>query len=167
MGSPAELLLSEMRTKLDGQLATLESARTRVAVLLSVSGVIAGLFAQNLKGHIGVWGIAALVAFVIGGIPAIWILGPHKMTLSPQADGWIEYAKKQFDFVKGQLGQEHPDPSATGDLGAAELANVMLPSMQDWYSENNPILKWVHLGLAVSAAAVVAQMICWGVAAAR
>jgi hypothetical protein len=166
MSSPAELLLSEMRTKLDGQLATLESARTRVAVLLSVSGVIAGLFAQNLKGHIGGWGVAALVAFVVGGIPAIWILGPHKMTLSPKADGWIDYAQQQFDFVKGQMSEEHPDPTATGDIGAAELANVMLPSMQIWYSSNAPILRWVNRGMAISAAAVVVQMICWGVAAA-
>ena len=41
MTSAAEMLVDNLRGKLDGQLTTLESARTRAAVALSVSGVIA------------------------------------------------------------------------------------------------------------------------------
>jgi hypothetical protein len=164
MPSPAELLLAEMRTKLDGQIATLESLRTRSAVVLSVSGVIAGLFAQGLNGPIGNWGIAALIVFVLGSVPAIWILWPHKMTLSPQGEGWIEFAKGNDKWVRGQLKSESPDPEASFDLGASELALTMLPSMQRWYAGNAPMLDFLHKCLAVAAMGVVVQLICWGAA---
>jgi hypothetical protein len=55
MASAGELLIAELRDKLDGQLKTLESARTRAGVAISASGVIAGLFAQHLKAPIGNW----------------------------------------------------------------------------------------------------------------
>lgn len=162
MTSPGELLLAEMRTKLDGQLATLESVRTRAAVVLSVSGVIAGLFAGHLKQPIGNWGIAALAAFVIGNLPAIWILWPHKMTLSPKADDWIRFATENDAWVRGQLTQPEPTPTATADFGAAELALRMLPDMNDWYTANAPMLKKIHRCLAVAAGGVVIQLACWG-----
>ncbi len=165
MGSPAELLLSEMRTKLDGQLATLESARTRAAVALSVSGVIAGLFAQHLTHPVGNWALAALAAFVVGGVPALWVLGPHKMTLSPNADDWIRFSTENEAWVKGQMAQPTPDPQATGDLGTAELAVRMLSDMNKWYGKNAPMLKWVHGCLAVAFLAVIVQLVCWAGAA--
>ena len=90
MTTPAELLVTEIRAKLDGQTATLESARTRAATALSASGVIAGLFAQHLKGSIGNWGLAALAAFALGALLALWILWPRKMTLSPDGKDWIK-----------------------------------------------------------------------------
>ena len=165
MASPAELLLGEMRTKLDGQLSTLESARTRAAVVLSVSGVIAGLFAQHLTHPVGYWGLAALASFVVGGIPAVWILGPHKMTLSPEASDWIRFATQNNTWVRGQLSQEAPHPEATGELGAAELAVQMLPSMNKWYEDNDPILRWVHRALRMAGAGVIVQLGCWFAAA--
>jgi hypothetical protein len=161
MGSPAELLISEMRTKLDGQLATLESARTRAAVALSVSGVIAGLFAQHLIHPVGNWGLAALCAFVLGGAPALWILGPHDMTLSPKADDWIRFATQNDTWVRGQASQEIPDPEATAELGTAELALQMVPSMNEWYGKNAPMLKRIHWCLALAFLAVIVQLICW------
>jgi hypothetical protein len=153
--SPAELLVAEMRSRLDGQVATLESARTRAAVVLSVSGVIAGLFAQHLSHHIGNWGLAALATFVVGGIPAVWILGPHKLTVSPQGDDWIRFATQDMEWSK-----ENP-AHASGDLGAAELAVQMVPSMRGWGDDNEKVLKWIHKAIVIAGAGVIVQMACW------
>jgi hypothetical protein len=161
VASAAELLLGELRTKLDGQLGTLESARTRAAVALSASGVVAGLFAQHLTRPIGNWGLAAMAALILGGLPSIWILGPHKMTLSPKADDWITFAMGDDEWVRGQARQEKPDPEATGELGASQLAVQMLPSLTKWYDDNGPMLGKIHMCLALAFLALVVQLLCW------
>jgi hypothetical protein len=165
MTSPAEILLAEMRGKLDGQLATLESARTRAAVAVSASGIVAGLFAQHLTAPIGNWAIAALAAFVVGSLPAVWILLPHEMTLNPNAGKWIEWSATYDAFVRGNAVQPTPNPLATSDLGGSQLAVSMLPSMQIWYEKNGPLLKKVHRCTTAAFAAVVVQLVCWGGAA--
>ena len=86
------------------------------------------------------------------------------MTLSPDANEWIDWATQHFNFVKGNAGRSDAYPTATGDLGAAELATVMLPSMQDWYNSNDPTVKWIHRCVVASALAVVVQMVCWAAA---
>ena len=168
MTSPAELLLTEIRGKLNGQLTTLESVRTRAAVALSVSGVVAGLFGQHLFSHPGNWALAALAAFVAGAIPAIWILAPHGMTLAPEADGWIRFAVEHEARSREQLVSDSAvkDPEANGDVAAAQLAAQMLPSMATWYRDNEPTLKCIHVALVASFVGVVIQLACWSVSAA-
>ncbi len=161
MTSPAELLVDEIRDKLDGQLATLESARTRAGVAVSASGVIAGLFAQHLKEPIGNWGVAAIAAFVVSVFPAVWILLPHRMTLSPKAGEWIDFAAKHDAFVRGNLDQQTRHPEASGDLGVAQLAVAMVESMNTWYAKNGPLLDAVHLCVGIAFAGVMVQIICW------
>jgi hypothetical protein len=163
MTSPAELLLSEIRGKVDGQLSTLESVRTRAAVALSVSGVVAGLFAQHLSVSPGNWTLGALAAFVVGAIPAVWILAPHKLTIAPKADDWIRFATEHEVWSREQLnaGTAQDDPETSGDLAAAQLAAQMLPSMADWYKANEPVLKCVHIALSAAFVGVVLQLGCW------
>jgi MFS family permease len=161
MASAGELLIAELRDKLDGQLKTLESARTRAGVAISASGVIAGLFAQHLKAPIGNWGLAAIAAFVVGTFPAVWILLPHRMTLSPKAAEWIDFAASHQKYVQAHLEHVEGDPNATGELGAAQLAVPMVKSMNGWYEKNGPLLNAVHLAVAIAFIGVVVQIICW------
>jgi MFS family permease len=185
MSSPAELLLTEMRGKLDGQLATLESARTRASVALSVSGVIAGLFGQHLLTHPNNWTIAAIAAFVVGAIPAVWILTPHKnLRFSPKGKKWIRFAEGHFKWSTQQLALANAsgrgltrrftpsvrravrtvkeDPEISGDVATAQLAVQMVRSMAKWYRKNQPLLAWVHRALATTFVGVVVQLACWG-----
>jgi hypothetical protein len=161
--SPAELLLSEIRGKVDGQLAALESVRTRAAVALSVSGVIAGLFGQKLSSSPNHWALAALAAFVIGATPAVWILTPHNLTIAPEADDWIRFAVEHEAWSREELiaGTAHLDPETSGDVAAAQLAAQMLPSMAEWYKQNEPTLEKINQALAVSFVFVVVQLGCW------
>jgi hypothetical protein len=159
--SPAELLLAELRAKVNGQLATLESVRTRAGVVLSASGVIAGLFAQHLS-HVGNWGIAALSAFVVGGLPALWIIAPHSMIVSPLGDDWLRFANEHEEWVEAEAQQPHPDPLADQDLGGAELANRMAADMNSWYYENEGMLNHIHWALVLAGLGTVVQLACWG-----
>jgi hypothetical protein len=62
MTSAAEILLPVIQGKLDGQRDAPESARTRAAVALTASGVIAGLFVTRLGKGVDNWELAALAA---------------------------------------------------------------------------------------------------------
>jgi hypothetical protein len=159
--SPPELVMADWRAKVNGQLSDLESARTRAGVAIAASGVIVGLFAQHLTGHIGNWGLAALAAFVLGALPAIWILLPHKMTVTSKGNDWITWAGKWNAFVAGNVVQAHPSPMANDDRGGAQLALEMADSMRNWYSENVPTLNRVQRCVAIAFAAVLIQMVCW------
>jgi hypothetical protein len=161
MTSPAELVLAEIKAKVDGQLAALESARTRAGVAIAASGVIVGLFAQHLSSPIGNWGLAALAAFVVGGFPAIWILLPHKMTLNSKSNKWVEWAGAWDTFVKDSLGLPDASLLANDDRGGAQLALTMAKSLRGWYQENESTLDWVQRCVAASFAAVLIQMVCW------
>jgi hypothetical protein len=153
--------MSEMKSRVDGQLATLESARTRAGIAIAASGVIVGLFAQNLKPPIGNWGIAALVAFVLGTVPAIWILLPHRLRLNSNGNTWVEWASRWDRFVKSNAEKDPRSPQATDERGSARLALVMADSMRDWFIPNRRMLNWIHICVALSFAAVLIQMICW------
>jgi hypothetical protein len=161
MGSPAELLITELRSKLDGQVQTLESARTRAGIAVSAAGVIAGLFATHLTPPIGWSGRVALLVFGVGTLPAVWIFWPHRMKVNPEANEWIAWAKVHEAFVRGNVGHPDASPLASGDLGSAELAAVMLPNMQRWFMENQGMLRWIHICVGACFLAVLLQAACW------
>jgi hypothetical protein len=153
--------MAEWRAKVNGQLSDLESARTRAGVAIAASGVIVGLFAQHLTSHIGNWGLAALAAFVLGALPAIWILLPHKMTVTSKGNEWITWAAKWDAFVAGHVGKENASPMANDDRGGAQLALEMADSMRNWYGANVRTLNRVQRCVAIAFAAVLIQMVCW------
>lgn len=177
MGSAAEILLAELRTKLDGQTATLESLRTRAAVILSASGVIAGFLVPHFGKDVGDWTLAALAALIAGDIPAIAIIFPHKMKTSPEGNDWIEFAGDNEAWVATQARlRQRPrllrrvrkwklEADATLELGAAQLAVQMVTSMNKWYKDNEPTLACLHRAMVAAAIGLVVQIFCWAGAA--
>lgn len=83
------------------------------------------------------------------------------MTLSPKGDDWIEFAVRNDAWVRGQVSQDNPDPEATGELGASELAVQMVSSMNGWYKANQSMLTWIHRCIAGAFLALIVQLVCW------
>jgi hypothetical protein len=156
MASAAELLVENLRGKLDGQLAALESARTRAAVALSVSGVIAGLFGPDLLTSPGNLSLAAIASLIVTAAPSIYVLVPHKLTLWPQGDGWRTWLDQYGRWVA-----DHNQP----DNSQALLESQMLSDMATWYATNRPVLDNVQWATAVSFIGVVLQLVFWALAA--
>lgn len=156
MASAAEMLVENLRGKLDGQVAALESTRTRAAVALSVSGVIAGLFGPDLLKSPGNLGLAAIASLIVTAAPAIYVLVPHKLTLWPQGDGWRKWLDEYGQWVAA-----HHQP----DNSQALLESRMLSDMATWYATNKPVLDKIQWAMAVSFIGVVLQLIFWTLAA--
>jgi hypothetical protein len=156
MASAAEMLVENLREKLDGQLATLESARTRAAVALSVSGVIAGLFGPGLLASPGNLSLAAVASLILTAAPAIYILVPHKLRLWPEGNGWRTWLDQYTRWVA-----EHNQP----DNSEAILESRMLDDMATWYATNKPVLSKIQWALVISFIGVVVQLLFWALAA--
>jgi hypothetical protein len=161
MGSPAELLLDELRRKLDGQLSTLESVRTRTTVILSASAAVVGFFINRGIGHDNSWQQAALCLFVIGGVISGWIIAPHNLTLAPKGNDWIRYAKEHQVWKESQVDLDGATRQSLGDKGTETLAVAMAESMNTWYSDNAAVQKLVNLTFKFLMVIVLAQFVCW------
>jgi hypothetical protein len=159
MSSAAEILLPEIRGKLDGQRDALESARTRAAVALTLSGVVAGFFVQSKGKHVGNWEIAALVAFVVSGITGVYVLFGHKMRIVPVGRGWVDWAKDAERERRLAVNAAGPPEDTSGPHLAAQMADDMLR----WYGLNKPMLSKVQAALAVTWAAVLLQILLWAI----
>lgn len=155
MASAAEMLVDNLRGKLDGQLAAVESARTR-AVALSISGVIAGLFGPGLLKSAGNLSLAAVASVVVTAVPAIYVLVPHRLRIWPEGDGWKEWLTKYTTWMK-----EHKQP----DNSEALLQSRMLDDMTGWYTANRPVLDRIQWAMALSFAGVIVQLVLWALAA--
>lgn len=155
MASAAEMLVDNLRGKLDGQVAGLESARTRAAVALSVSGVIAGLFGPDLLKSPGNLSLAAIASLIVTAVPAVYVLVPHKLTLWPKGDGWGKWLD---DYLKWAGDHDQPDNSQ------ALLQSRMLSDMAAWYASNAPMLDKIQWAMAVSFFGVVLQLVFWTLA---
>jgi hypothetical protein len=158
VASAADLLVENLRGKLDSQLSALESSRTRAAAALSVSGVVAGLFGPGLLKSPGNLALAAVAAVIASAVPAIYVLVPHKLTLWPQGDGWRTWLTEYSAWVAA-----HNQP----DNSEALLESRMLDDMAGWYAVNKPVLSKIQWALAASFIGVVAQLIFWALAAFR
>lgn len=156
MASAAEILVDNLRGKLDGQLAALESARNRAAVALSISGVIAGLFAPSLLKSPGSLSLAAVASVVLTAVPAIYVLVPHRLTLWPEADGWRTWLTEYTTWMT-----QHQQP----DNSQALLQSRMLDDMAGWYAANRPVISKTQWAMAASFTGVIVQLILWALAA--
>ena len=148
MSSAAELLLGEIRAKLDGQLSTMESIRTRAVAALSVSGVVGALFGAKLVGQRSWEAYVAIAAFVISSLVAIYALIPHGLRLRPIGEKWLKWAT------------EHLHNPASGEV----LALQMSEDMAEWYKGNQPKLKRLHWAIALAFVGVGVQLVFWVVA---
>jgi len=144
MGTPADLLVEHLRGKLDGQLSALESARTRAAVGLSVSGVVAGLFGPKLLTSPNNFGRAAVASLFVTGLVAIYGLVPHNLTLYAKGGEWLKWAKDN--------NAEDRQPA---------LALTMAEDMAGWYGKNSKMLTRVQWALGVTFLGVAVQLVLW------
>jgi hypothetical protein len=157
MAAAAAMLVDNLRGKLDGQLAALESARTRAAVALSISGVVAGLLGPGLLKAPGNLGLAAVASVVVTAVPAIYVLVPHGLTLWPEGDGWRTWLTEYTTWLTET---KQPDNSE------ALLQSSMLGDMTKWYTANRAVLRRKEWATALSFAGVIVELVLWALAAA-
>lgn len=148
MPSPADLLVTDLRGKLNGQLSALESARTRAAVGLSVSGVVAGLFGTQLVSNPNDLALAAASLLGLTAILSIYVLMPHDMTLWPEGGAWLQWAK------------DHNTNDQAGPL----LALTMATDMSGWYEKNTAMLNRIQWALGFSFVGLAIQLVLWTIA---
>jgi hypothetical protein len=145
MSSAAELLVSDLRGKLNGQLSALESARTRAAVGLSVSGVVAGLFGPKLLSSPNNLALAAIALLGLTALLSVYVLIPHDMTLWPEGDGWLGWA----------------DEHNANELAGPTLALTMAKDMAVWYKSNESMLERVQWALTLAFVGLTVQLVLW------
>lgn len=148
MPSAAELLEIDLRGKLNGQLSALESARTRAAVGLSVSGVVVGLFGPKLLSNPNDLALAATALFALTALLSVYVLIPHDMTLWPDGGGWLSWTK------------EHNENPQAGPV----LALRMVTDMAEWYNSNESMLKRIQWALSLTFVGLTAQLVLWAAA---
>ncbi len=148
-----ELIWEEAKRLLARQEASLDALHTKAFGLLSVSGIIAGLFAgQVLTGPMGLGrAIAvgtALVSFAAGAALVLYIQWPRKFDFSHDLDDWIKEL---------EAGQPAPLNEATYNL--SRDLNSFRKKNQGKITDLYGWLSWTCVALAV-------QILAWGVAAA-
>lgn len=146
-----ELIWEEAKRLLARQEAALDALHTKAFALLSVSGIVAGLFAgQVLTGPMGTGRAVAvgvaLTAFVISAALVLYIQWPRRFDFSHDLDDWIKEL---------EAGQPAPMEEATynlsRDLNRYRKTNqVKIDGLHAWFS-------WTSVALAV-------QILAWGMA---
>ncbi len=148
-----ELIWEEAKRLLARQEASLDALHTKAFGLLSVSGIIAGLFAgQVLTGPVGLWRAlavgVALVAFAAGGAFVLYIQWPRQFDFSHDLDVWI----KQLE-----AGQPASLDEATSNL--SRDLNSFRKKNRDKITDLYGWLSWTCVAFAV-------QIFAWSVATA-
>lgn len=152
MTTAIELIVTDLRGKLNGQLAALESARTRAAVALSISGVAAGLFGPRLPEHPGGWYLAAIIALAVTGLLTLYVLKPRRLTLWPEGEGWRQWATDYQTWT-----EKYHQPDNSGAL----LASKMADNMSGWYVQNKDTINRTQWALTLAFLGVAVQLLCW------
>ena len=156
MTSAIEIIVTDFRGKLDGQLAALESARGRAAVALATSGVVAGLVLPNKLGHHpGTWFVLGVVALAFTALCTLEIMRPRKLTLWPEGQGRLDWSRQYQASI-----QEHPQEDKSGEV----LIPQMAEDMAGWYKSNKVRLTWIQRVLTAAFFGVALQFAFWGVA---
>ncbi len=146
-----ELIWEEAKRLLARQEASLDALHTKAFGLLSVSGIVAGLFAgQVLAGPMSGGRLVAtgfaLVAFAIGAGLVLYIQWPRTFDFSHDLDQWIKEL---------ETGQPAPTIEATSNL--SRDLNKYRKNNQPQITKLFDMLSWTCVALAV-------QVLAWGVA---
>ncbi len=148
-----ELIWEEAKRLLARQEAGLDALHTKAFGLLSVSGIIAGLFAgQVLTGPMGTGRTVAvgvaLVSFAISAALVLYIQWPRKFDFSHDLDDWIK------ELEAGQpASMEEATYNLSRDLNSYRKRNqAKINDLYAWFS-------WTCVALAV-------QTLAWGIATA-
>jgi hypothetical protein len=159
MTTAIELVISDLRGKLNGQLDGIESARTRAAVAFTIASAGVAVFAPHLDQHPGNLALAGAATFVATALACIYVLWPHNLTLWPKGDGWKDWTKKYKKYL-----DENPTVAERGDESAALLATQMADDMADWYQTNRGVYLRVQFFLAIAFGLAVVELVLWSLA---
>jgi hypothetical protein len=156
MATAIELIVTDFRGKLDGQLAALESARTRASVALATSGVVAGLVLPNKLGHRpGIWFGLGVASLFFTALCTLEIMRPRKLILWPEGDGRLDWSREYQAYI-----EEHPQEDRSGEILIPQMAD----DMAGWYRSNKGRLTWIQRTLTAAFVGVALQFGFWGVA---
>jgi hypothetical protein len=149
--SASAILLEQVRAQVAGQEDSLNSVRTRATTLVSVAGVVGGLFAPRfLTASHGI-GYAAIAAFLGCGLLASVILFPRTVAFS------IPFGQADLDWV-----QANGDRPEAGPAIALEAVKTLMTA----YDHNKTSLARVGQIYAWQLALFGAQLLLWAIAAA-
>lgn len=148
-----ELIWEEAKRLLARQEASLDALHTKALGLLSVSGIVAGLFAgQVLSGSVGAAGGAAVAvaisAFVVGAAGVLFIQWPRDFEFSHDLDQWVKEL---------ETGDPAPLIEATYNLSR---------DLNDYRKRNQNKITKLYSVLTWSVAALAVQVGAWALAAA-
>lgn len=148
-----ELIWEEAKRLLARQEASLDALHTKAFGLLSVSGIVAGLFAgQVLTGSMSTGRTIAtgfaLLAFAVGAGFVLYIQWPRKFDFSHDLDQWVK-----------ELETGSPAPSSEATYNLSRDLNDYRKKNQPKITELFDVLSWTCIALAV-------QVLAWGIATA-
>jgi len=155
MTTAIELVIADLRGKLNGQLSGIESARTRAAVAITIASAGVAVFAPHLFKHPGNLALAGASSFVATGLAGIYVLIPHNLIMWPRGDKWKDWTKEYKKYL---------DENAASDLkdeSAALLATQMADDMAEWYKKNRRVYTRVQYLLATAFTFSLVELALW------
>lgn len=155
MTTAIELVIADLRGKLNGQLGGIESARTRAAVAITIASAGVAVFAPHLFKHPGNLALAGASSFVATALASIYVLVPHNLIMWPQGDKWKDWTKQYKKYL---------DENAASDLkdeSAALLATQMADDMSEWYQKNKRVYTRVQYLLATAFTFSLVELALW------
>lgn len=137
-----ELMLEEARRNLVRQEASLESLRTRVTAVLSVSAIVFAILGERQIEKLDAWGVLALISFVVSAGIAVFVLLPHDFAFGLKVANWM-----------GQLTPERANARTAAWDAAHGLAEM-------YVTNKNQIKRLTEFYTAVCGL-LAAQVVCW------
>jgi hypothetical protein len=159
MTTAIELVIADLRGKLNGQLEGIESSRTRAAVAITIASAGVAVYAPHLDKHPGNLALAGAATFVATAVASIYVLWPHHLTLWPEGDKWKNWTKEYKKYL-----DENAAAHDLKDESAALLATQMADDMVIWYQSNRTVYLRVQKFLAVAFALALAELGLWSLA---
>ena len=151
MAEAATILLEQVRTQIAGQESLLNGIRTRATTVVSVAGVVAGLFAPRFLTHSHGVGFAALGAFLVCGYLALATLLPLRVAFSVPLD------QTDLDWVSA-----NGDNPAAGSMFAVQTAKTLTTA----YEHNRDALRSLGALYSWELGAFGLHLVLWAIAAA-
>lgn len=150
---PLSILFSESCRHIDGQIAAVESLRTRSVALLSVAALVAGLFGPHLIAGRHSWWVdlavwVALFAFGVTVLIALWILTP----------------RQTWEFYQ-EINPYLDELSDGKEVRASEMLYNLAADSEQSFSVNEGIIRKLNDEFRVACLLVGVQVIAWAIAA--
>jgi hypothetical protein len=154
--SEFEVLLEQARIQTGQQDASLEVLRTRVTAVISISAIVAALFAPHFLSHLTGLAVAALVALLITVVLGILILMPLEWSVGVPLPSYHEWIKQHRKWRE----KEQPDAP---DLGAS-LTEEIAATLVIAYERNRKKYETIATAYGVQVLALMVEVGLWIVA---